>query len=65
MTDNTPETPETKTYIVLRDGWVAGRRVVKNEKVELTEAAARYEPVEPFGHAAPKPAAARKPKADS
>ncbi len=38
------------------DGWIAGRRVRVGDQVQLTEAAARYENVEP----APKPGA--KPK---
>ena len=36
-----------RSYIARADGWVAGRRVLQGEVIQLTPAAARYEPVDP------------------
>ena len=41
-------------YVARAEGWIAGRRVAAGAVVELTEAQAKYEPVDP----APAPAAA-------
>lgn len=40
-------TRQTKTYRVLRDGWVAGRYRKAGDTLPLTEAQAKYENVEP------------------
>jgi hypothetical protein len=37
-----------RSYAARADGWVAGRRVLKGEVVEMTDAAAKYEPVDRF-----------------
>lgn len=47
---------ETK-WRVLADGWIAGRRAEKGDVLDLTEAEAKYEPVEPYLDEAETPAA--------
>ena len=51
----------SKTYRAKAAGWIAGRRVAAGEEIRLTEAQAKYEPVEPVVAEAAKPA--RKAKA--
>lgn len=46
-------TAPLQTYIADADGWVAGRRVKAGDPVELTAAAAKYEPVTPVPPDAP------------
>lgn len=36
-----------QTYLARITGWVAGRRVRRGERVQLTAAEARFEPVDP------------------
>lgn len=38
---------ERRVYLANADGWVAGRRVRKDEELRLTPAEAAYEPVRP------------------
>lgn len=52
-----PDLPNKLDYRVLADGWVDGQRAKKGDIVSLTEAQARYEPVEAVSAAkAAKPA---------
>lgn len=46
------------TYIARADGWIAGRRVVAGQTVEMTAAQAKYEPVDPLPEPPAKPARA-------
>ncbi len=39
-------------YKVLRDGWIAGRRVREGDEIRLTPAQAKYEHVVPVGRTA-------------
>lgn len=51
-----------RSYIARADGWVAGRRVLQGEVIQLTPAAARYEPVDPAPQAKAGKAPRRTPR---
>ncbi len=46
------QAPKTQTYAARRAGWVGGARVGRGKHLEMTEAQARYEPVDPVTPAA-------------
>lgn len=55
------------TFVARITGWVAGRRVRRGERVQLTAAEARFEPVDPVPtelapELAPKPKRRRAPR---
>lgn len=52
-----------QTYLARITGWVAGRRVRRGERVQLTAAEAQFEPVDPVPpELAPKPRRRRAPR---
>lgn len=46
-------------FKVLKDGWLAGRRVTEGETISLSEAEAKYEPADMIAAPLPDPAPAK------
>ena len=58
------ETALKRKWRVRADGWIDGRRARAGAIVEMTDAQARYEPVEPVAVDPPRPAQKRRPEED-